>query len=128
MTCSRPQRNVHWPGFEPGTPWSENRHPNHCATPCARKREREGERERETLSRPVESSTSSIDISKQVFWTGGVISNLWNSDFFQVSTENVSCQVTPHNTASLCCSEKKHVHGLPDFPRSDYLYKNFNVK
>ena len=33
MTCSRPQRNVHRPGFEPGTPWSEIRHPNHCATP-----------------------------------------------------------------------------------------------
>ena len=33
MTCSRPQRNVHRPGFEPGTPWSEIRRPNHCATP-----------------------------------------------------------------------------------------------
>ena len=33
VTCSRPQRNVHRPGFEPGTPWSEIRHPNHCATP-----------------------------------------------------------------------------------------------
>ena len=33
MTCSRPQRNVHWPGFEPGSPWSEIRRPNHCATP-----------------------------------------------------------------------------------------------
>ena len=32
MTCSRPQRNVHRPGFEPGTPWSEIRCPNHCAT------------------------------------------------------------------------------------------------
>ena len=31
-TCSRPQRNVHRPGFEPGTPWSEIRRPNHCAT------------------------------------------------------------------------------------------------
>ena len=27
------QRNVHRPGFEPGTPWSEIRRPNHCATP-----------------------------------------------------------------------------------------------
>ena len=33
MTCSRPQRNVHRPGFEPGTPWSEIRRPNPCATP-----------------------------------------------------------------------------------------------
>ena len=33
VTCSRPQRNVHRPGFEPGTPWSEIRCPNHCATP-----------------------------------------------------------------------------------------------
>ena len=33
MTCSRPQRNVHRPGFEPGTPWSEIRRPNHFATP-----------------------------------------------------------------------------------------------
>ena len=33
MTCSRPQRNVHRPGFEPGTPWSEIRRPNHCTTP-----------------------------------------------------------------------------------------------
>ena len=33
MTCSRPQRNVHRPGFEPGTPWSEIRRSNHCATP-----------------------------------------------------------------------------------------------
>ena len=33
VTCSRPQRNVHWPGFEPGTLWSEIRRPNHCATP-----------------------------------------------------------------------------------------------
>ena len=33
MTCSRPQRNVHRPGFEPGTPWSEIRRPNHSATP-----------------------------------------------------------------------------------------------
>ena len=33
VTCSRPQRNVHRPGFEPGTPWSEIRRPNHCATP-----------------------------------------------------------------------------------------------
>ena len=33
MTCSRPQRNVHRPGFEPGTPWSDIRRPNHCATP-----------------------------------------------------------------------------------------------
>ena len=33
MTCSRPQRNVHRPGFEPGTPWSEIQGPNHCATP-----------------------------------------------------------------------------------------------
>ena len=32
MTCSRSQRNVHRPGFEPGTPWSEIRRPNHCAT------------------------------------------------------------------------------------------------
>ena len=32
VTCSRPQRNVHQLGFEPGTPWSEIRHPNHCAT------------------------------------------------------------------------------------------------
>ena len=32
MTCSRPQRNVHRPGFEPGTPWSEIRRPNLCAT------------------------------------------------------------------------------------------------
>ena len=33
MTCSRPQRNVHRPGIEPGTHWSEIRRPNHCATP-----------------------------------------------------------------------------------------------
>ena len=33
VTCSRPQRNVHRPGFEPGTPWSEIRRTNHCATP-----------------------------------------------------------------------------------------------
>ena len=33
VTCSRPQRNVHRQGFVPGTPWSEIRHPNHCATP-----------------------------------------------------------------------------------------------
>ena len=33
MTCSRPQRNVHRPGFEPGTPWSEIRRPSHCTTP-----------------------------------------------------------------------------------------------
>ena len=33
MTCSMPQRNVHRPGFEPGTPWSDIRRPNHCATP-----------------------------------------------------------------------------------------------
>ena len=33
MTCSRPQQNVHRPGFEPGTPWSEIRRPNHYATP-----------------------------------------------------------------------------------------------
>ena len=32
LPCSRPQRNVHRPGFEPGTPWSEIRRPNHCAT------------------------------------------------------------------------------------------------
>ena len=33
VTCSRPQRNVHRSGFEPGTPWSEIRRTNHCATP-----------------------------------------------------------------------------------------------
>ena len=33
MTCSRPQRNVHRRGIEPGTPWSEIRRPIHCATP-----------------------------------------------------------------------------------------------
>ena len=33
VTCSRPQRNVHRPGFEPGTPWSEIRRPYHWATP-----------------------------------------------------------------------------------------------
>ena len=33
VTCSRPQRNVHRPGLEPGTPWSEIRRLNHCATP-----------------------------------------------------------------------------------------------
>ena len=33
VTCSRSQRNVHRSGFEPGTPWSEIRRPNHCATP-----------------------------------------------------------------------------------------------
>ena len=33
MTCSRPQRNVHRPGFEQGTPWSEIRRLSHCATP-----------------------------------------------------------------------------------------------
>ena len=38
VTCSRPQRNVHRPGFEPGTPWSEIRRPNHCATPPPSKR------------------------------------------------------------------------------------------
>ena len=32
-TCSRPQRNVHRRGIEPGTPWSEIRRPIHCATP-----------------------------------------------------------------------------------------------
>ena len=32
VTCSRPQRNVHRTGFEPGTPWSEIRRPNHFAT------------------------------------------------------------------------------------------------
>ena len=36
MICSRPQRNVHRSGFEPGTPWSEIQHPNHCATPPLR--------------------------------------------------------------------------------------------
>ena len=36
MTCPRPQRNVHRPWYEPGTPWSEIRRPNHCTTapPC----------------------------------------------------------------------------------------------
>ena len=38
MTCSRSQRNVHRPGFEPGTPWSEIQHPNRCATPPLRQR------------------------------------------------------------------------------------------
>ena len=33
MTCSRPQRNVHRRGIEPGTPWSEIRRPIHCANP-----------------------------------------------------------------------------------------------
>ena len=33
MTCSRPQRNVHRRGIEPGTPWSEIRRLIHCATP-----------------------------------------------------------------------------------------------
>ena len=33
MTCSRPQRNVHRWGIEPGTPRSEIRRPIHCATP-----------------------------------------------------------------------------------------------
>ena len=33
MTCSRPQRNLRRPGFEPGTPWSEIRRPIHCSTP-----------------------------------------------------------------------------------------------
>ena len=33
MTCSRPQRNVHRHGIEPGTSWSEIRRPIHCATP-----------------------------------------------------------------------------------------------
>ena len=33
VTCSRPQRNVHRPGFEPGTHRSEIQQPNHCATP-----------------------------------------------------------------------------------------------
>ena len=33
VTCSRPQRNVHRRGIEPGTPWSEIRRPIHCATP-----------------------------------------------------------------------------------------------
>ena len=27
MNCSRPQRNAHWPGFEPGIPRSEIRRP-----------------------------------------------------------------------------------------------------
>ena len=33
VTCSRPQRKAHRPGFEPRTPWPEIRRPNHCATP-----------------------------------------------------------------------------------------------
>ena len=33
VTCSRPQRNVRRPGIEPGTPWPEIPHPNHCTTP-----------------------------------------------------------------------------------------------
>ena len=33
MTYSRPQRNGHRRGIEPGTPWSEIRRPIHCATP-----------------------------------------------------------------------------------------------
>ena len=36
VTCPRPQRNVHRPGFELRTPWSEIRRPNHCATPPPR--------------------------------------------------------------------------------------------
>ena len=44
--------------------------------------QRERERERERESRLVESLTSSIYISKQVFWTGGVIGNQWNSEVF----------------------------------------------
>ena len=33
VTYSMPQRTVHRPGLEPGTPWSEIRRPNHCASP-----------------------------------------------------------------------------------------------
>ena len=33
VTCSREQRKVHRRGIEPGTPWSEIRHPIYCATP-----------------------------------------------------------------------------------------------
>ena len=33
MTCSRPERTAHRPGLEPRIPWSEIRHPNHCASP-----------------------------------------------------------------------------------------------
>ena len=33
VTCPRPQRTAHRLGLEPGTPWSEIRRPNHCASP-----------------------------------------------------------------------------------------------
>ena len=42
MTCSRPQRNVHRLGFEPGTSWSEIRCPNRCATLPPEGEEEEG--------------------------------------------------------------------------------------
>ena len=87
--------------------------------------QRERERERETYRKLL------FTFPSRYFGKGDVISNLWNPEFFfQVWTKHVSCQVTPHNTASLCCSDylSRACAWSPRFPSLGLPVQKFHCK